>query len=121
MATIHKSPKDIARSLRAFKNAGKLGLLRGVRIVPGPGSCEAVRAQQNIEYLGSTIHQLPLAECTRELCACEYQPCGSESLQRLNVVRRQPEKTGSGDREQCPLSEVRETLSGPSRMPANDT
>ena len=121
MTTIYKSPKDIARSLRAFKNARKLGWLRGVRIVPGPESCEAARAQQNIEYLGSNVHQLPLAECTLELCACAYQPCGSELLQRLNVAGRQPKKTDSGDRDQCPLSEVRGTLFGPSRMPANDT
>ena len=38
MNTMHKTPEDIARSLRAFKNARKLGLLRGVRIAPGPGA-----------------------------------------------------------------------------------
>ena len=120
MATIHKSPKDVARALRAFKNARKLGLLRDVRIVPGPASCEPACAQQNVDYLGSTVPQLPLAECTREFCTCEYQPCGSELLQRLNVAGRMPEKTNSADSEQYPLSELG-TLFGPSRMPANDT
>jgi hypothetical protein len=103
---MHKSPKDIARSLRAFKNARMLGLLRGVRIVPGLECCEAARAQKKVEYLGSTAPQLALAECTREFCACEYQPCGSELLQRLNVLRRQPAKTHSGDRDQFPLLEL---------------
>jgi hypothetical protein len=110
MTTIHKSPKDIARSLRAFKNARKLGLLRGVRIVPGPVSCEAARARQNIEYLGSTVPQLALAECTREFCVCEYQPCGSELLQRLNVAGRQPAKIRSVDRDECPLLGVKRTF-----------
>ena len=38
---MHKSPKQIARSLRAFRNAYRLGWLRSVRILPRPGACEA--------------------------------------------------------------------------------
>jgi hypothetical protein len=32
---VHKAPKDVARSLRAFKTAHMLGLLHQVSIVPG--------------------------------------------------------------------------------------
>ena len=93
---MHKTPKDIARSLRAFKNAHKLGLLRGVRIVPGHKGCEAARAQNNTEYLGSAVPRLPLAECTCEFCRCDYQPRGSKLLQQLNVAKRQPAKAKRG-------------------------
>jgi hypothetical protein len=42
LRTMHKTPKDIARSLRAFKRAHKLGLLHHVGIVPGAAACEVV-------------------------------------------------------------------------------
>lgn len=87
MVAVHRIPKDIARLQRAFNNAHKLGLLRSVRIVAGPKSCEAVRAQRKTEYLGDTVPRLPLAECTRELCQCDYEPRGSKLLKRLNVSR----------------------------------
>ena len=62
---MHKSPKQIARSLRAFRNAQRMGLLRCVRIAPGPNACEAARSQRGIEYLGNAIPRLPLAQCVR--------------------------------------------------------
>jgi hypothetical protein len=42
LRTMHKTPKDIARSLRAFKRPHKLGLLHHVGIVPGAAACEVV-------------------------------------------------------------------------------
>ena len=38
-------PKQIARSLRALRNADRLGLVHGVRILPGLNACEAVVKQ----------------------------------------------------------------------------
>jgi hypothetical protein len=80
---MHKTPSQIARWLRALQKARKLGLLRSVRIEPGPGECEAAQSQRGIEYLGNTVPHLPLAGCTRSLCECDYQPTGSALLQRL--------------------------------------
>lgn len=88
---MHKTPSQIARSLRAFRNAQKLGLLRSVRILPGPKACEAARAQTDIEYLGNLVPPLPLPDCNCELCECTYGPTGSKQLRRLNVNKKRPE------------------------------
>ena len=80
---MHKAPSQIARSLRAFRNAHRLGLLRSVRISPGAHACEAARSQQGIEYMGDIVPRLPLAECTRGLCNCKYAPLGSSRMHRL--------------------------------------
>ena len=80
---MHKAPSQIARSLRAFRNARRLGLLRSVRISPGAHACEAARLQQGIEYMGDIVPRLPLAECTRGLCNCKYAPLGSSRMHRL--------------------------------------
>jgi hypothetical protein len=80
---MHKAPSQIARSLRAFRNAHRLGLLRSVRISPGAHACEAARSQQGIEYMGDIVPRLPLAECTRGLCSCKYAPLGSSRMHRL--------------------------------------
>lgn len=85
---MHKAPKDIARSLRAFRNAHRLGLLRCVRISPGEHACEAARVQDGIEYLGMAVPGLPLAQCTQTPCECDYVVVGSEKLKRLNANRR---------------------------------
>jgi len=87
---MHKSPKQIARSLRAFRNAHRMGLLRCVRIAPGPNACEAARAQRGIEYLGNAIPRLPLAQCGRADCECDYHPVGSEKLLSLYVGKPLP-------------------------------
>lgn len=81
---MHKTPKDIARSLRAFRNAHRLGLLRCVRILPGKRACEA---QERMEYLGNAVPRLPLAQCTRAQCECDYFPTGTKKLQRMDVNR----------------------------------
>ena len=86
-AVMHKTPKDIARSLRAFRNAHRLGLLRCVRISPGAHACEAARAQDRMEYLGNAVPTLPLAQCTQSPCECDYLPVGSEKLKRLDANR----------------------------------
>jgi len=85
---MHKTPLQIARSLRALHKARKLGLLRSVRIAPGHNACEAARSQLDIEYLGDAVPTLPLAGCTRARCECEYLPVGSKLLRRLNVNQR---------------------------------
>ena len=80
---MHKTPIQIARSLRAFRNAQRLGLLRSVRISPEANACEPARAQDGIEYMGNVVPHLPLVGCTRQHCACKYVPLGSERLHRL--------------------------------------
>jgi hypothetical protein len=82
---MHKTPAQIARSLRAFRNAHRLGLLRSVHISPGRGACEAVQSQRGVEYLGNHVPRLPLAQCTRDRCECKYVPVGSEQLRRLDI------------------------------------
>jgi hypothetical protein len=82
---MHKTPAQIARSLRAFRNAHRLGLLRCVRVVPGPNACETARSQYGVEYLGNVVPRLPLAQCTRDHCECEYKPISSEQFRRLYV------------------------------------
>ena len=89
---MHKSPKEIARSLRAFRNAHRLNLLRCIRIAPGDGACDAARSQVGVEYLGGVVPRLPLAQCTRARCECDYVPVGSKGLDRLNVNKRSPVK-----------------------------
>jgi hypothetical protein len=81
--TMHKTPSQIARSLRAFRNMHRLGLLRAVRIRPGFDACEAARSQRAIEYAGAVVPRLPLQQCTRDLCQCKYMPLASSKLRRL--------------------------------------
>ena len=92
---MHKTPKQIARSLRAFRNAHRMGLMRGVRIVPGPDACEAARSQYGVEYLGNVVPKLPLPQCTRDHCECKYAPIGSELLRRLYAVGKSSSKVPS--------------------------
>lgn len=84
---MHKSPSQIARSLRAFRNAHRLGLLRGVRILPGRDACEAVLGQFGREYPGNTVPRLPLRRCTRNRCECKYVAIGSEKFRRLRTTK----------------------------------
>ena len=92
---MHKTPKQIARSLRAFRNAHRLGLLRSVRVSPGPDACEEARSQYGIEYLGDIVPRLPLAHCTQYLCECEYVPAGSKTFGRLYETGTPPTKKPS--------------------------
>jgi hypothetical protein len=92
---MHKSPKQIARSLRGFRNAHRMGLLHCVRIVPGPNACEAARAQRGIEYLANAIPRLPLAQCVRADCECDYHPVGSKKLRSLYVGKPLPPSDGN--------------------------
>jgi len=87
---MHKTPKEIARSLRAFRNAHKLKLISCVRIAPCHGACDAARSQAGVEYLGDVVPRLPLAQCTRAHCECDYEPVGSRRLDRLNANRKSP-------------------------------
>ena len=82
---MHQTPKQIARSLRAFRNAHKLGLLRCVVIVPGRDPCDAVAVQEGREYRGNVLPRLPLAQCTRARCECNYAPTGTDKLRQLDA------------------------------------
>jgi len=88
MRPIHNSPRQIAQALRALRNAHKLGLLRAVRILPGPKPCEAVVAQFGTEYPGNKVPRLPLRRCTRNRCDCKYVPIGSEKFHRLRTTKK---------------------------------
>ena len=75
---MHKTPSQIAHSLRALQKAQKLGLLRSVRIAAGPYACGASAPQRDIEYLGSIVPCLPVAGCREVHCGCEEdEPFGS--------------------------------------------
>lgn len=87
---MHKAPAQIARSLRAFRNAHRLGLLQSVRIAPGANACEAARKGTN--YRGDAVPRLPLAECTRDHCECKYVPVGSERLRSLYAGEKRQSK-----------------------------
>jgi hypothetical protein len=90
---MRKTPSQVARSLRALKNAQRLGLLRGVRVLPGRDACEAALAQFGVEYSGNTVPHLPLAQCTRDHCECKYVPIGSDQLRRLDATGKSPSKS----------------------------
>jgi hypothetical protein len=90
---MHKTPKQIARSLRAFRNAHRLGLLGSVHITPGPVACEAARSQYGVQYLGNAVPRLPLVQCTRDRCECEYVPIGSDKLRQLNSTGKSSPKS----------------------------
>jgi hypothetical protein len=79
---MHKTPKHIARSLRAFKRAHKLGLLHHVYITPGASACEAVRSQKGVSYICNAVPRLPLGECTRKHCDCDYAPIASRLIRK---------------------------------------
>jgi hypothetical protein len=89
---MHKTPSQIARSLHALRNAQRLGLLRGVRILPGRDACEAVVAQFGIDYSDGNAPSLPLAQCTRDHCNCRYILVGSDKFRQLNVTRKPSSK-----------------------------
>jgi len=82
---MHKTPSQIARSLRALKNAHRLGLLRSVRILPGRDACEAAVSQFGVDYPGKSVPTLPLAQCKHDCCDCKYVPIGSEKFRSLNA------------------------------------
>ena len=84
---MHKTPAQIARSLRAFRNAHRLGLLRSVRISPGRDACNAARGQTTVEYMGNVVPRLPLAQCTQATCECDYVPAGGGKVMvRLRAI-----------------------------------
>ena len=69
-----------------------MGLLRGVRILPGREACSSALTQVGVEYLGSSVPCLPLAQCTRDRCECEYVPVGSDKLRQLNSTGKSSPK-----------------------------
>jgi hypothetical protein len=86
---MHESPVQIARSLRALRNAHRQGLLHGVSITAGSGACDAARSQQGALYAGDEVPRLPLAKCTVSPCACKYSPIGSDQLRNSMLAASQ--------------------------------
>lgn len=88
---MYKTPAQIARSLRAFRNAHRMGLLRSVRISPGHNACKAALSQTHVEYMGNAVPRLPLSACTRAKCECTYVPVGGGKLMdRLRAIAGTP-------------------------------
>ena len=83
---MQKAPKQIARSLRAFRNAHRLGLVRGVRVSPGRQACPEVLKQFGSEYATDRVPHLPLAQCSLAECQCKYVPVGTEKFRRLRAT-----------------------------------
>jgi hypothetical protein len=77
---MQKRPAQLARSLRAFKNACRLGLLRHIQIAPGQKACRAAEVQSGVRYIGGGAPRLPLAECTIDDCQCAYVPAAKQKL-----------------------------------------
>jgi len=76
-------PPQIARSLRAFRNARKLAQLLYVRIISGAKACDSAKLQIGVEYPDAGITTLSLAHCTSDKCECDYLPVGTRKLHRL--------------------------------------
>jgi hypothetical protein len=90
---MHKNSSKIARTLRALRNAHRLGLLRGFLILPGRDACEAAIEQFSAVYSGDTLPQLPLAQCSCDHCDCKYLPIGSDELRRLDLTGKSSSKS----------------------------
>lgn len=70
--------EELERSLNDYRNAAKDGVLKGVRILPGPG-CAVSEAQEGVIYDIDRVPALPLAGCSRSpCCACCYSPVVEE-------------------------------------------
>jgi hypothetical protein len=83
---MHKTPSQIARALRALRNAHRLGLLRRVSVLPGRDACEAALAQFGSEYPGNELPDFPLPQCTRDHCECKFVPVASDKFHRLDAA-----------------------------------
>lgn len=83
---MHKDSSQTARMLRALKDAQRLGLLRGVFILPGRDACAAAVEQFSAIYTGDTVPPLPLAQCTCDHCECNYLPIGSDESDRSDMT-----------------------------------
>lgn len=59
--------------LNSLKPLVKDGIVKGVKIMPGPG-CQVAEAQAGEVYLLDDVPQLPLPGCKRSpCCGCCYQ------------------------------------------------
>jgi len=64
---MHTMPAQIARLLRTFQNAYRLGLLRSVRISSGPDACEAASAYPELCHCNRRI-TARIINVLRSLC-----------------------------------------------------
>lgn len=64
--------QGLRRTLNELKESHKLGVLRGVKILPGPG-CAVSEAQRETVYPIDRVPTLPLLGCDRDpCCGCDY-------------------------------------------------
>lgn len=62
------------RSLDGFAASARVGALRGVKVLPGPG-CKVSMAQAKKVYALASVPELPFDGCDRSpCCACCYSP-----------------------------------------------
>ncbi len=72
LATPEAAQNAIARYRMGIKSGGSI---RGVRIDPGPGACDACRALAANVYQPDEVPALPLEGCTNPTgCQCAYRP-----------------------------------------------
>jgi hypothetical protein len=64
--------KDLQRELREIQASAKFGIVKGVKILPGPG-CTIAEAQAEKVYPLDQVPNLPLPGCDRSpCCGCCY-------------------------------------------------
>lgn len=64
--------EQLEREIKHLQNSNKLGVLKGVEILPGPG-CAIAEAQRDRLYTLENLPALPLPGCDRSpCCACCY-------------------------------------------------
>ena len=64
--------EELARELQSCKESAKLGIVKGIKILGGPG-CAVSEAQQGTVYPVNKVPKLPFKGCKREpCCGCCY-------------------------------------------------
>jgi len=81
---MHKSPNQIARSLRAFRNAHRRW----------PDACDAARSQDGVEYMGMSF-RVYRSPGVRGQCDCKYVPSGTDHLHRLDAAQKSGTRSSS--------------------------
>jgi hypothetical protein len=64
--------EDLARELSEARELAKEGIVKGVKILAGPG-CAVAEAQEGTVYPVDQVPALPLPGCQRSpCCGCDY-------------------------------------------------
>lgn len=64
---------QLQRALDGYASAAKIGVLKGVKGLPGLG-CKVSMAQAKKVYTLANVPELPFDGCDRAPCACSYSP-----------------------------------------------